>query len=107
MVKRGARILGTVTIWAGFAAVAAAEPPPAWREGRITTFWADPSDTVLSLDTAGPCGSSFFHVQRSNANFTELTALMMTAAASSKHVHLYVESCNNDRNIISHGAADF
>jgi hypothetical protein len=80
---------------------------PSFREGKITRIWADPSDMVVQLDGTGPCGSDLFHILRSAANFDQMTALMMTAAAAGRPVNLYVTGCNGDRNIISHGAAGF
>ncbi len=78
-----------------------------WKEGRIVKLWADPSDFVVELESNGPCGSAFFHIQRSATNFEEMSALMMTAAASGRTVNLHVTSCAGDRNIASHGAAYF
>ncbi|EQB05499.1 hypothetical protein L288_12705 [Sphingobium quisquiliarum P25] len=59
------------------------------------------------MNLNGPCGSAFFHIQRSATNFTEFTALMMTAASSGRTVNLLVTGCNGDRNMVSHGEAYF
>ena len=72
--------------------------------GKVLLLYTDPSDVVVELDTAGSCGSKYFHIQRKNANFKELTALVMTAASSGKVLNLFVASCVGDRNILSHGA---
>jgi hypothetical protein len=65
--------------------------------------FADPSDVVIQADTAGKCGSFFFHIQRTHANFKELTAAALTALATGKSMIIFVESCSGDRNILSHG----
>lgn len=72
--------------------------------GKVVTLYADPGDFVIELDTKGRCGSAFFHVPRSNANFKELTAVALTAFSTGKTMTLFVASCNADRNILSHGA---
>jgi hypothetical protein len=71
--------------------------------GKPVEVFADPSDVVVALDTAGSCGSKLFHIQRANANFKELTAVVLTALASGKTLRLFVASCGGDRNILSHG----
>jgi hypothetical protein len=73
--------------------------------GRPLEVFADPSDVVIGLDTAGTCGSKYFHIQRANENFKEFTAIVLTAIASGKSLRLFVASCSADRNILSHGAA--
>jgi hypothetical protein len=73
--------------------------------GKPIEVFADPSDVVVALDTAGSCGSKFFHIQRSNTNFKELTAIALTALSSEKKLRLFVASCSADRNILSHGSA--
>lgn len=78
-----------------------------WKKGKIVEIYADPSDIVLVLDQAGPCGSNFYIIRRNNQNFSEFTSLMYTAAASRQMVNLSVSACENDRNIISHGSAIF
>lgn len=75
--------------------------------GRIVRIYADPSDIVVVLDKGGPCGSTLFHFQRNNENFKEITSLMYLAAASKYNVDIVVANCTNDRNIASHGSADF
>lgn len=72
--------------------------------GKVVTLYADPGDFVIELDTKGRCGSAFFHVPRSNANFKELTAVALTAFSTGKTMTLFVASCNADRNVLSHGA---
>lgn len=74
-------------------------------EGKVAILSADPSDVVITLDKNGPCGTAYFHVQRTNQNFSEMTALAMTAFAGGKTMALFVTSCATDRNIISHGYA--
>lgn len=72
--------------------------------GKPLEVFADPSDVVVSLDTAGSCGSKYFHIQRTNTNFKELTAVALTALSSEKGLRLFVASCSGDRNILSHGS---
>jgi len=71
--------------------------------GKIINLFADPSDFVVALDTAGICGSAYFHIQRVNANFKEMTAVALTAFTTGKTLTFFVASCSADRNIISHG----
>ncbi len=73
--------------------------------GRVVGTFADPNDFVIELDTAGRCGSKWFHIQRAKPNFKEMAAVAMTALASNKKLMLFVERCVQDRNILSHGAA--
>jgi hypothetical protein len=72
--------------------------------GKPLAVYADPSDVVIHLDTAGPCGSNFFHIQRTSQNFKELTSAALTALSLGKGMHLFVSTCASDRNILSHGA---
>lgn len=72
--------------------------------GKPVEVFADPSDVVVVLDTAGVCGSRFFHIQRVNKNFKELTAVALTAFSAGKNMRLFVASCSGDRNILSHGS---
>src|SRR5215831_16314466 len=46
--------------------------------GRPLEVFADPTDVVIGLDTAGSCGSKFFHIQRSSVNFKEFAAIALT-----------------------------
>jgi hypothetical protein len=71
--------------------------------GKVTVLFADPNDFVVELDTNGRCGSAYFHIQRSNANFKEMTAVALTAFTTGKTITFFVASCNSKRNIISHG----
>lgn len=72
--------------------------------GKPVEIYADPSDVVVVLDNAGPCGSKYFHIQRTNTNFKEFNALVLSAFTSGKTLHFFVASCNGDRNILSHGS---
>ena len=75
-----------------------------WARGHINILWADPSDVVFVLDGVnGECGH-FFVVHRSNVNFSEFSALLMTAFAQRKEVDVNVVSCQGDRNVVSHGS---
>lgn len=72
-------------------------------EGRVVILAADPGDLVIQLDKPGQCGSPYFHVQRTNTNFREMSALAMTAFGGDRRMALFVTGCAGDRNIISHG----
>lgn len=72
--------------------------------GKPLEVFADPSDVVVALDTAGSCGSKYFHIQRANPIFKELTAVVLSAISSGKGLRLFVASCSSDRNILSHGS---
>jgi hypothetical protein len=75
--------------------------------GRPVAVYADPSDVVVQLDVAGPCGSNFFHIQRANLNFKELTAAALTAFAAGKRMLFFADPtrCVVNRHVVSHGAA--
>jgi len=71
--------------------------------GAIVIAAAEPSDFVVQLDKPGPCGSVYFHIQRSSTNFKEAVAMFLTAFAANKNIVVFVTGCVSDRNIISHG----
>jgi hypothetical protein len=73
--------------------------------GMPMNVFADPGDFVVELDTAGRCGSKYFHIQRVAENFKEMTAVVLTAFSVSRRLTFFVVSCANDRNIVSHGYA--
>lgn len=77
---------------------------PEWRSGQVKAIHVDSYDIVLTFSQAGPCGSSFYHIVRSNPNFKEMYSAMLLAFGAGKNVSLYVTSCGNDRNILSHGS---
>ncbi len=60
--------------------IAIAQTFPLQVDGKITKYWADVSDVELELNTSGPCGSIYYRISRSNANFEQISALMMTQA---------------------------
>ncbi len=81
---------------------------PAWFAGSISMIYVDPSDVVLKLKhnnsyVTGPCGSYYYHIRRSNDNFTEFYSLVLAAYAAQRNVSVRVTSCSGDRNILSHG----
>jgi len=80
---------------------------PIWKQGKISNLWVDPSDVVLELNIAGPCGTNLYHIQRTSPNFQEMAALMLTGGAQARTVEVYVTSCSGDRNVVSHGAVNF
>jgi hypothetical protein len=86
--------------------------------GKIEAVYADPSDVVVQLDHIGDCkpfvvgspgqpggapSSKFFHIQRAQPNFKELTALALTALSAGKTVTFFVTTCVGDRNIVGGG----
>jgi hypothetical protein len=94
--------------------------------GRPRAVYADldTTDIVVGLDPdpanptnyKGPCGSSFYHIQRASPIFKELTAIVLTAFSTGKTVVFYVDPqhclpCNGpqsttcDRNLVDHGSA--
>jgi hypothetical protein len=87
---------------ATFSGVAQAQAPTV-TSGKIIALFGDPGDFVVQLDTNGACGSNFFHIQRANANFKEMTAIAMTAFSTGKTMGFFVVSCAGNRNITSHG----
>ena len=83
--------------------------------GKIEAVYSDPSDIVVQLDHIGDCSpfvevlgggpapsSKFFHIQRAKTNFKEMTAVVLTALAAGKTLSFFVETCDGDRNIVSH-----
>ena len=92
-------------IWLIISTGAVAQSLPTWKNGRISSIYADPSDLVLVMDSNGPCGGNMINIRRSAANFQEMTALMYTAASTGKQVSLYITSCDGERSIASHGGA--
>lgn len=77
--------------------------------GKPLEVFADPSDIVVALDTntaivGQSCASKYFHFQRTNMNFKELTAMAISALVSGNGMRLFVISCSGDRNIVSHGS---
>ena len=73
--------------------------------GKPINFSADPSDVVVELDTAGSCGSRYFHILRNATNFREMTAVALAAFSTNRTLTFFVSGCNADRNIVSHGYA--
>lgn len=75
-----------------------------WVNGKPTVVYTDPSDVVVVLNKAGPCGSAFYHIQRSRTNFKEFSTLAQQAFIYGKSLAFDVTACGGDRNILSHGA---
>jgi hypothetical protein len=75
--------------------------------GMLVAVYADPSDVVAELDTPGDCGTKYFHIQRSQTNFKEVAATILTAFSTTKRMNLFIQGCRgtppNARNILSHG----
>jgi hypothetical protein len=75
------------------------------RVGNVQALYADPSDVVIQLDVAGPCGSVFYHVRRTNVNFNQVFEVARTAIAVNKKLSVFVvPACQGDRNVLSHAA---
>jgi hypothetical protein len=79
--------------------------PPIGASGYIVSVYADSSDFVVEIDTPGICTSGFFNIQRDQTNFKELTAMILAAFSAHKKLYLFIKSCSNGRNIVSHGGA--
>jgi hypothetical protein len=79
--------------------------------GKIEAVYVDPSDVVIQLNHMGDCSpfggpnpsSKFFHFQRAQPNFKELTAVALTALSAGRTMDFFVTSCVGDRNIVGHG----
>lgn len=82
---------------------------PVWISGKITKVYADPSDIVYIISSANssPCGTSYYHIRRSNENFKEFYSVILTAFTTGKTAAVYVVECSETRNITSHGAVSF
>src|SRR5436305_13522661 len=51
--------------------------------GKPVEVFADPNnDIVVKLDINGHCNSPFFHIQRSNGIYRELTAMVLMAVST-------------------------
>jgi len=85
----------------------------ALNSGYVKKLYVDPTNIVIVLNDAsgtavnGECGSNYYHINRTADNFDEFYALVLTAAASQKEVHLEVGSCVGNRNILTHGSVNF
>jgi hypothetical protein len=93
-------VLGTVTLGSSnaFSAISV------WRGGSIDVVYAEPDGQLtIQLNVAGPCGSVFYHVRRSNANLSLMTEITMTSFQTTRKMGLLVIDCVGDRNIVSHG----
>lgn len=74
-----------------------------WRVGKATVVATDPGDVVVVLNVAGPCGSSYYHIRRTNVNFAQFQDLVKQAFLWNKTLTFHVIDCAGDRNILSHG----
>jgi hypothetical protein len=83
--------------------------------GKPVEVFADPSDFVVALDVdelKTNCRSVFFHIQRSNDNFKELAAVVLTAVGTGKYITFWQspgsEGCvlkiDPGRNKVDHGS---
>ena len=97
-------LIGVVLAGSARAGSCTGSPPSAACGMGLLSVFADPSDGVIGTDTTGPCGSAFYDFQRTQANFKEIMAVMLTAFSSSKNVWVVVSQCNGTRNIIDRGA---
>jgi hypothetical protein len=102
----GAGALAALTLLSGPASAGSCSgsPPNATCQMGLVTVYADPSDGVILTDTVGPCGSAFYNFQRTQQNFKEIMAVMLTSFSSSKNVWVIINQCSGQRNIIDRGA---
>lgn len=73
----------------------------------ISRIYIDPEDIVALTNTDNGCGSTFFHLQRTNANFREMHAYMFMAFKNQTPINFEVfDGCIGDgsRRAISHGS---
>lgn len=71
----------------------------------VSQIYVDPTDVVVLTNTANGCGSNFFHLPRSNANFKEMYAIVFLAFKNQVPINFAVQdSCSGDRIFISHGS---
>lgn len=73
--------------------------------GTVAHVFADPDDFVVALHNNGSCGSGYFHIRRSNANFKEMVGVVLTAFAANRNMTFFVVGYAGTRNIVSHGDA--
>jgi uncharacterized protein YycO len=76
--------------------------------GTVVSVWNDTgSEFVFVLNKNGMCGSPHFHINRSQTNYKEMVAMVLTALATNKTVGVFVTSCRvmygTNRNVISNG----
>lgn len=87
-----------------FSISVSAQSVPRWDMDEIESLFVDPTDVVLLFKTqSGPCGSRFYHIKRSDANFKEMYALALVARTSRTKIRVHTASCINDRNMVTHG----
>lgn len=84
--------------------------------GKPVDVFADPGgDFVVALDVdelKTNCKSVFFHIERSNENFKELAAMVLTAVGTRKYITFFqspgsegcVRNISPGRNKVDHGA---
>lgn len=73
----------------------------------INRVYIDQTDVVVLTNTANGCGSSFFHLPRSNQNFKELHGYIFLAFKNRTPINFAVQdTCNGDRVDISHGSVE-
>ena len=73
----------------------------------INRVYIDPADVAVLTDTANGCGSTFFHLPRSNQNFKEMFLYIFLAFKNRTPIHFSVQDiCNGDRIDISHGSME-
>jgi hypothetical protein len=97
-------LVGVMSAGPAYAGSCSGSAAPAACGMGVITVYADPSDGVIETDTTGPCGSAFYNFQRTQTNFKEMMAVVLTAFSSSKNVVAFVSHCSGNRNIIDHVA---
>lgn len=71
----------------------------------INRVYVDPTDIVVLTNTANGCGSNFYHLPRSNANFKEVFAFIFLSFKNQVPINFAVQdACNGDRRYVSHAS---
>lgn len=73
----------------------------------INRVYVDPTDVVVRTNVENGCGSTFFHLPRSNVNFKEMHGYIFLAFKNQTPINFAVQdTCNGDRVDISHGSME-
>ena len=73
----------------------------------IHRIYVDPTDIVVNTNTPNGCGSTFYHLPRTNVNFKEMHAYIYWAFSKNALINFNINpTCIGDRVNISHGSID-
>ncbi len=75
--------------------------------GQLVQLYSDPSDIVFRLSTNNDCGNNYYYLKRTNTNFDQMYALLLSAGVSGKTVRIEVSGCVSGKAIVSHGSIIF